>query len=79
MIKEEAKREKIKYQKVDIAIPFAKSLVAKDKKYYVSNKMPGLCLKVQPTGHKSWIYYYRAKGRLARSMKLGDFETASPV
>ena len=73
------KKVRGQFQQVDITIALAKRLVAKAKKYIVSDLMPGLCFKVEPSGHKSWIYYYRAKGRGSRSMKLGDFETTSPT
>ena len=70
---------KNKYDKVNITIGYANSLKAKEKKYLVSDQMPGLCLKVEPTEHKSWVYYYRAKGRPAREMNLGSLATTSPA
>jgi len=70
---------KNKYEKVNITIGYANSLKAKEKKYLVSDQMPGLCLKVEPTEHKSWVYYYRAKGRPAREMNLGSLATTSPA
>ena len=39
---------KNKYEKVNITIGYANSLKAKEKKYLVSDQMPGLCLKVEP-------------------------------
>ena len=70
---------KNKYEKVNITIGYANSLKAKEKKYLVSDQMPGLCLKVEPTEHKSWVYYYRAKGRPVREMNLGSLATISPA
>jgi len=70
---------KVVSEKVNITIGYANSLKPKDKKYSVNDTMPGLVLKVEPTGHKSWVYYYRAKGRPARSITVGSYATTSPA
>ena len=70
---------KNKYDKTEITIGYANSLRPKDKRYFVSDKLPGLCLKVETSGFKSWVYYYRAKGRSARNMTIGSYETISPA
>lgn len=37
-------------------------------------KVPGLCLRYQLSGKKTWCLYYRTKAGRKRLMKLGDFE-----
>jgi len=41
---------KNKYDKTEITIGYANSLRPKDKRYFVSDKLPGLCLKVETLG-----------------------------
>src|SRR5690349_18561866 len=43
---------------------------------YVDKKVPGLALRVTPTGAKSWTVRYRHRGRLRR-LTLGDLALIS--
>ena len=73
------KDKRNKFESADITMGYANSLKPHDTKRLVSDKMPGLCLKVEPTGYKSWLYFYRAKGRPARSISVGSLATTSPA
>ncbi len=53
----------------------AKKLKPKEQEYLKADG-GGLALRVQPTGHKSWVFRYRFDGR-ARRMTLGEFPKLS--
>ena len=67
------------FEKREITIAYANSLKGRDKRYFISDTFPGLCLKVEVTGHKAWVYFYRAKGRKARPISIGSYLTTSPA
>src|SRR2546425_3652713 len=43
---------------------------------YFEERMPGFGLRVSPSGHRSWIVMYRARGRLRR-LTLGPYPPLS--
>ena len=72
-------KTKRSFEKREITIAYANSLKGRDKRYFVSDSFPGLTLKVEVSGHKSWVYLYRAKGRKPRQMSIGSYQTTSPA
>ncbi len=42
-------------------------------------KQPGLCVRVQPSGSRTWFYEYRPPGGTKQSVKVGDADRMSPA
>ena len=60
----------MKRNRFTTAIQFAGKLLPSD---YYDGKTPGLALRVQKSGHRSWSYLYRYRGRLRR-WTIGRYE-----
>ncbi len=62
---------------VNLTARFIDSLKAPDKRTeWFDDDIPGLCLRITETGHKSWGLYYRFAGRLQR-LSLGNYVALS--
>lgn len=68
------------WERVDLTIGFINNIKPTDKRIFFADlNMTSLVLKVEPTGHKSWFYSYRAKGRKPRQINLGPVTKISPA
>jgi integrase len=62
---------------VNLTARFIDSLKASDKRIeYFDDDVPGLCLRITETGHKSWGLYFRFAGRQQR-LSLGNYVALS--
>ena len=62
---------------INLTDALVKSLPPKHNDYFVSDKTPGLRLKVSKSGEKVWYFVYRPKGRNPQKLKLGSFKKLS--
>ena len=68
------------WERVDLTIGFINNIKPTDKRIFFADlNMTSLVLKVEATGHKSWFYSYRAKGKKPRQINLGPVTKISPA
>ena len=73
-------KDKIKTDITNLTTGFCNQLKAKDERYFVRDSLvPGLWLKVMPSGYKSWVYSCRPKGHKTMKVVIGSFDELSPA
>lgn len=73
-------KEKLNTEITNLTIGFCNSLKPRDKRFFVRDSLvPGLWLKIMPSGFKSWVYSCRPKGHKPMRIVVGSFETLSPA
>ena len=71
---------KVKMQKQNLTMGFCKKQKAKDNRYFICDtQVPGLWLKIMPSGYKSWVYSCRPKGNKTMRVVIGSFDELSPA
>ena len=79
-MKEKINKEKINTEITNLTIGFCNSLKPRDKRFFIRDSLvPGLWLKVMPSGFKSWVYSCRPKGHKPMRIVVGSYESLSPA
>ena len=73
-------KENIKTDVTKLTMGFCNDLKKRDKRFFVRDSLvPGLWLKVMPSGYKSWVYSCRPKGHKTMKVVIGSFDELSPA
>ena len=62
---------------INLTDALVRSLPTKDSDYFVSDKTPGLKIRVWPSGTRVWYFVYRPKGKDPQKIKLDSFKILS--
>ena len=62
---------------INLTDALVRDLKARNKDYFISDKTPGLRLRVWTSGEKVWYFVYRPKGKNAQKLKLDNFKKLS--
>ena len=69
--------KKEKNKPINLTDALVRDLKSRDKDYFVSDKTPGLRLRVWTSGEKVWYFVYRPKGKNPQKLKLDNFKKLS--
>ena len=69
--------QKEKNKPINLTDALVRDLKPRDKDYFISDKTPGLRLRVWTSGEKVWYFVYRPKGKNPQKLKLDNFKKLS--